>query len=136
MGDFAYWYRRAPGVPIMDTGMIAQLANPAEGNGRALLVRDDAPGTGRYGVVSDGVVLLRGGYVPETSEEEGQGHWIAKVGEVPVRVRGTVDVNDRIGPVGDGSGMGMVKADARNGDVVGFAVDGKQDPAPGPVTVS
>ena len=32
--------------------------------------------------------------------------------------------------------MGMVKADARNGDVVGFAVDRKQDPAPGPVTVS
>ena len=60
--DFAYWYRRAPGVPIMETGMIAQFANPAEGNGRALLVRDGAPGTGRYGVVSDGVVLLRGGY--------------------------------------------------------------------------
>ena len=125
-GDLAYWHRRAEGLPSVPTGTILQLADPAQPDGRAVLVRDDAPGSGRFVVVSDDVALFRGGHIP-SEEEQREGHWVAKVGEVDVVVRGQVRVGDVIGPLKDGSGIGVVKTGAGGGEAgeeVGDSVEG------------
>ena len=115
MGDLAYWYRRAQDLPRVPTGTILQLADPAQHDGRAELVRDDAPGSSRFVVVSDDVALFKGGINPH-EEEELEGKWVVKIGEVDVMVRGQVKVGDWVGPLGDGSGIGEVKAGAVHGE--------------------
>ena len=133
-GDFAYPFYRRQGAKRFRTGEIAQLADPA-GDGRAELVRDNENGTGIFVVVSDEQVLLKGGRLPKTAGEKELCHWVAKVGEVEVQVRGPVNVGDLIGPLRDGTGTGIVKP-AGAQDVIGKAVAKKQDDGTGSVTLS
>jgi hypothetical protein len=134
-GDLAYPFYRRQGSKPFRTGEIAQLADPA-GDGRAeLVVGDNEKGTGIFVVVSDEQVSLKGGRLPKTSGEEELCHWVAKVGEVEVQVRGPVNVGDLIGPLRDGTGTGIVKP-AGAQDVIGKAVAKKQDDGTGSVTLS
>ena len=126
-------YYRRQGAKRFRTGEIAQLADPA-GDGRAELVRDNEEGAGIFVVVSDEQVLLKGGRLPKTAEEE-LCHWVAKVGEVDIQVRGPVNVGDWIGPVCDRTGTGIVKP-AGAPDVIGKAVAKEQDDGVSAVTVS
>ena len=134
-GDLGYPFYRRPDAEPFETGMIAQLAAPSSSVGRAELVRDNEEGTGKFVVISDAQVLMAGGDHPETAEEKELCHWVAKVGEVQILVRGSVRVGDFIGPYGDGSGDGVVK-NAGAPDIVGESVEQKLDEEVGAVTVS
>jgi hypothetical protein len=134
-GDLGYPFYRRPDAEPFETGMIAQLAAPSSSVGRAELVRDNEEGTGKFVVISDAQLLIAGGDHPETAREKELCHWVAKVGEVQILVRGSVKVGDFIGPYGDGSGIGVVK-NAGAPDIVGESVEQKLDEEVRAVTVS
>lgn len=128
-GDMAYWYSRHQSLTDpFPTGTIVQLVDPPSGEGRAVLVRDDVPGRGLPVVVSDDVALIKADIGrPDTVEEEATGHWVAEAGQVPIQVRGAVNVGDPIGPAGDGTGFGVVVKRGEATNIVGTAVASKPD---------
>ena len=135
-GDLAYFYNRhSSALPPFVTGMIAKVVSPPN-SGRGILVRDNYDGCGTFVVVSDNLALIKGGALP-APEEVPNGHWVAKTGEVDIVVRGTVNIGDWIGPLGDGSGIGIVKSPKYGpSDVVGNAVSTKAGDTDELVTVS
>lgn len=65
--------------------------------------------------------------IPQTAAEEKLGHWCCFLGQVPVRVRGTVRTGDLIGPVlMEGSGRGEARVvQLGSAPVVGIALEDK-----------
>lgn len=88
-------------------------------------------------VISDRAGFL--GNAPETKEEENTGERVAFIGQVPVKIIGTVNAGDYITPSGNNDGIGVAVKPSninKNMQIVGIAWESNLSSAVKPVNVA